>query len=89
MKAIIFISGIIGEETSLTDVIRQFKSYEEPTEVEAVIHSEGGNVEQGDAIFEFLNGLKKTMPVMTPIIKAANTPPNTNARGGKFASLKD
>lgn len=70
MKAIIYISGIIGEETTLTDVIRQFKSYDEPTEVEAKIHSEGGNVEQGDAICDFLNGLKKTMTVNTSATKA-------------------
>lgn len=70
MKATIYISGVIGEETTLSDVIRQFKSFEEPSEVEAVIHSEGGNVEQGDAIFEYLEGLKKTMPVNTVTDKA-------------------
>ena len=70
MKAIIYISGIIGEETSLTDVIRQFKSYEEPTEVEARIHSEGGNVDEGDAIYNYLLGLKKDYLVNTYATKA-------------------
>lgn len=70
MKATIYISGIIGEETTLTDVIRQFKSYEEPTEVEVKIHSEGGNVEQGDSIYDYLNGLKKEMLVNTYATKA-------------------
>lgn len=70
MKAIIYISGVIGEETSLTDVIRQFKSYESPSEVEVNIHSEGGNVDEGDAIFEYLNGIKKDLPLNTYATKA-------------------
>lgn len=68
MKATIYISGVIGEETSLTDVIRQFKSYEEPTEVEVNIHSEGGNVDEGESIYNYLRNLD--LPVTTITDKA-------------------
>lgn len=70
MKGTIYISGIIGKETTLSDVIRQFKSFTEPSEVDVVIHSEGGDVEQGDAMFDYLQGIKKTIPVNTITDKA-------------------
>lgn len=70
MKATIYISGKIGKDTTLVDVVRQFKSFEDPTEVEAVIHSEGGNVEEGDGIYNYLKGLDKTIPVTTVTDKA-------------------
>lgn len=70
MKAKIYISGVIGEETTLTDVIRQFKSYAEPDEVEVTIHSQGGNVEKGDAIYNYLKTLDLTIPVTTITDKA-------------------
>lgn len=69
-KAIIYISGIIGDETSLTDVIRQYKSYADPEGVEAVITSIGGNVEEGDAIYNYLDGLKAVGYVNTRTSKA-------------------
>ena len=68
MKAVIYISGVIGEETNLTDVIRQFKSYDEPTEVEVVIDSIGGNVEEGESIYNYLKSLD--VPVTTIAKKA-------------------
>lgn len=70
MKATIYISGKIGKETTLVDVIRQFKSFEDATEVEAVIHSEGGNVEEGEAIYDYLKGLDAEIPVTTSTDKA-------------------
>lgn len=70
MKATIYISGVIGKETTLTDVIRQFKSYEEPDEIQAVIHSEGGDVEEGDAIYNYLKTLDLEIPVTTVTDKA-------------------
>jgi len=70
MKATIYISGKIGKETTLVDVIRQFKSFEDPTEVEAYIHSEGGNVEEGDGIYNYLKGIDKEIPVTTITDKA-------------------
>lgn len=70
MKAIIYISGLIGKETTLVDVIRQYKGYEDPTEVELKIHSEGGDVEEGDKIYNYFDNLKKTIPVNTEATKA-------------------
>lgn len=68
MKAVLRIDGVIGEDTTLKDVIRQFKSYEEPTSVEVKIHSEGGGVEQGEAIYSYLRGLD--LPITTITGKA-------------------
>jgi ATP-dependent protease ClpP protease subunit len=70
MKATIYISGVIGTETTLLDVIRQYKSYDDPTEVNAIIKSIGGDVDEGDAIYDYLNGLKSTLPVNTETNKA-------------------
>ena len=70
MKATIYISGVIGKETTLTDVIRQYKSYEDPDEIQAVIHSEGGNVEDGNAIYNYLKTLDLEVPVTTVTDKA-------------------
>lgn len=68
MKAVLRIDGIIGEDTTLKDVIRQLKSYEEPTSVEVKIHSEGGGVEQGEAIYSYLRNLG--LPITTITGKA-------------------
>lgn len=70
MKATIYISGKIGKETTLVDVIRQYKSFEEPTEVYAIIDSIGGSVEEGEAIYDYLNNLKAEHPVNTYAKKA-------------------
>ena len=70
MKATIYITGKIGKETTLVDVIRQFKSFEDVTEVEVFIHSEGGNVEDGEAIYNYLVALDKDYPVTTITDKA-------------------
>ena len=70
MKATIYISGKIGKETTLVDVIRQFKSYDEPTEVLAIIDSVGGDKPEGDTIYDYLEGLKAEMPVNTYAKKA-------------------
>jgi len=70
MKATIYINGTIGEDVLLLDVIRQFKSFEEPTEVEVQIDSVGGSVDEGEAIFNYLKGLDKTTPVTTVTGKA-------------------
>lgn len=68
MKATIYISGVIGEETTLLDVIRQYKSFSDVTELEAVIHSEGGSVQEGEAIYNYLKGLN--IPITTTTDKA-------------------
>jgi ATP-dependent protease ClpP protease subunit len=70
MKATIYISGKIGKDTTLVDVIRQFKSYEDPTEVLAIIDSIGGDKAEGDSIYDYLDGLKSEMPVNTYAKKA-------------------
>jgi len=56
-KAKIFISGKIGEDTVLTDVIAQYKAVEDPELVDVNINSIGGSVEVGNAIYDFLDGL--------------------------------
>lgn len=65
MIAKIYITGVIGatEDTSLLDVIRQFKSYDSPSEVEVIIDSYGGNVDEGKAVFNFLRN--QNLPVTT------------------------
>ena len=68
MRATIYISGVIGKDTNLIDVIRQFKSYENPTEVEAIINSVGGCVANGESIYTYLQNL--TIPVTTITEKA-------------------
>lgn len=70
MTAVIYISGKIGTDTTLVDVIRQFKSYEEPDSVHAVIDSVGGSKDEGDAIYDYLDGLKADLPVSTHAKKA-------------------
>jgi len=70
MNATIYISGKIGKDTTLVDVIRQFKSFDSPSSVEAVIHSEGGNVEEGEAIYNYLKTLDVDIPVTTITDKA-------------------
>lgn len=70
MKATIYIEGVIGEETTLLDVIRQFKSFEDVTEVEVVINSVGGDVDEGRAIYSYLKGLGEGMIVTTVAKKA-------------------
>lgn len=70
MIAKIFITGKIGTDTTLVDVIRQFKSFKEPESVLAVVDSIGGNKEEGDAIYSYLDGLKTTLPVNTYAKKA-------------------
>jgi len=63
MTAQIYIYGVIGTETSLMDVIRQFKSFKKVTDVEVVIQSSGGSVAEGKAIFNYLKSLN--LPVTT------------------------
>ena len=68
MKAVININGVIGQDTSLLDVIRQFKSYKKPTEVEVLIDSPGGSVDEGVSIFNYLR--KLGLPITTKSNKA-------------------
>lgn len=67
-KATIYISGIIGQDTTLTDVIRQYKSYKDATSVEAIINSPGGNVDQGQSIYTYLRNIG--LPITTVAEKA-------------------
>jgi ATP-dependent Clp endopeptidase proteolytic subunit ClpP len=68
MKAVIYIKGVIGEDTDLFDVIRQYKSFDNVDEVEVNIDSEGGYVESGMDIFNYLRKLNK--PITTKAVKA-------------------
>ena len=65
MQGNIYISGEIGTETALLDVIRQVKSFKNLTDLMVVIDSPGGYVEEGDAIYDYLTSLKSTMRVST------------------------
>ncbi|MEM9076293.1 MAG: ATP-dependent Clp protease proteolytic subunit [Bacteroidota bacterium] len=69
MIAKIYISGIIGKDTSLLDVMRQYKSFgNNPESVEVYIDSIGGSVQVGQDIFNYLRSLGK--PVRTIAKKA-------------------
>lgn len=68
MTAVIHINGIIGVNTDLLGVIRQFKSYKNPKEVEVIINSPGGSVDEGMSIYSYLRGLK--LPITTKATKA-------------------
>ena len=67
-KATIFINGIIGEDTVLLDVIRQFKSFNNPISVEVIIDTNGGCVDTGMSIFNYLRNLQ--LPITTIAKKA-------------------
>lgn len=68
MKAVIHIQGVIGEDANLLGVIRQFKSFKNPKEVEVNINSVGGDVDEGMSIFNYLRGLG--LPITTKSAKA-------------------
>ena len=70
MKAKIYISGRITKGETLVDVIRQYKSFEDVTEIEAVIDSNGGNKNEGEAIFDYIKNLDAEIPVTTKTGKA-------------------
>ncbi|KQC33410.1 hypothetical protein AAU57_08845 [Nonlabens sp. YIK11] len=63
MKGTIYISGVIGEDVTLIDVIRQIKALEDAASIDVIIDSVGGSVEVGMAIFNYLDKLDK--PVNT------------------------
>lgn len=64
----IYITGVIGEETTILDVIRQVKAQRNATEFLAIIDSVGGIVEEGKAIYDYLRNLPT--PVSTYAKKA-------------------
>lgn len=63
MKARIYISGIIGHDVKLLDIIRQVNSYSEVSELEVEINSKGGYVQEGKAIYKYLRSLN--IPITT------------------------
>lgn len=67
-KAVIHINGVVGEEATLLGVIRQFKSFKKPSEVEVMIDSPGGSVDEGMSIFNYLRGLN--LPITTKANRA-------------------
>lgn len=68
MDNTIFIEGVIGVDTTLLSVIRQFNSLKNPTEVRVHINSVGGSVTVGQNIYSYLRGLN--IPVTTIASKA-------------------
>lgn len=57
-KATIYITGEIGLDVELIDVVRQYKSFDNPTEAEFIIDSNGGYVSVGKAIHNWINSLE-------------------------------
>lgn len=68
MVATININGVIGVDTTLMSVIRQVKSFENVSEVTAIIDSVGGSVTQGQDIYSYLRNLE--VPITTIAKKA-------------------
>ena len=67
-KATIFINGVVGEDTTLAGVISQYKEFDEPTSVDVFINSQGGYVEDGESIYNYISNLD--VPVTTIATKA-------------------
>ncbi|MEW5675567.1 ATP-dependent Clp protease proteolytic subunit [Flavobacterium enshiense] len=65
MQGKIFISGEIGVDSTLVDVIRQVKNQPLATSFLVKIHSEGGYAEDGFDIYDYLKNLDKEKPVTT------------------------
>jgi len=59
----IYITGVIGNDVTLKSVISQYNSLSNPQEVEVVIDSPGGGVDEGRAIYSYLKNLP--VPVTT------------------------
>lgn len=59
----IYITDVIGQDTTLIDIVRQVKSQQDATEFVAVIDSVGGYVDEGFAIYDYLKNLH--VPVHT------------------------
>ncbi len=70
MEAKIFISGRITKGETLVDVIRQFKSFENPSEVIVEIKSNGGNKEEGEDVYNYLKNIDAEIPVTTKADRA-------------------
>tara|TARA_R110000822_G_scaffold11176_3_gene41282 strand:- start:6117 stop:7256 length:1140 start_codon:yes stop_codon:yes gene_type:complete len=68
MIAKILIEGEIGEDTTLLDVMSQYRNIANPESVEVYINSIGGSVEVGNAIYDYLRALP--VPVKTIAHKA-------------------
>ncbi|MCG2611502.1 ATP-dependent Clp protease proteolytic subunit [Flavobacterium sp. SM15] len=61
----IYINGVIGVDTTLVDVVRQVKNQPLATSFLVKVHSEGGYVEDGFDIYDYLKNLDKEKPVTT------------------------
>lgn len=65
MKATIYITGEIGVETTLLDVVKQVKQNPSATELFVKIDSIGGFVEDGQDIYNYLKNLDKKITTYT------------------------
>lgn len=61
----IYITGEIGVETTLLDVIKQAKNQKDATEFVVKVDSNGGYVEDGMDIYHYLRNLKKPITTIT------------------------
>jgi ATP-dependent protease ClpP protease subunit len=69
-EAKIYISGRITKGETLLDVIRQYKSFEDPTEITVEVNSNGGNKNEGEAVYDYIKNLDAEIPVTTKTGKA-------------------
>lgn len=63
--AVIDISGVIGEDTTYIDVVEQYSLYNNPKDLLIYIRSEGGNVYEGELIFDFLSSIELPKTTVT------------------------
>lgn len=68
MKAKLHVIGEIGKDVFLTDLVREYKSYESPTSASLVLNTIGGGVREGEKMYDFLAALD--IPITTDIQKA-------------------
>ncbi|MDG3581774.1 Clp protease ClpP [Galbibacter pacificus] len=64
-QATIYINGVIGEDVTLLDVIRQINGYASFNLLNVHINSIGGDYNEGFAIYDYLIGLKSKYKVNT------------------------
>jgi ATP-dependent protease ClpP protease subunit len=61
----IYLEGVIGEEITLKDTIRQVKSLGDVSEFTVFIKSIGGSVDEADKIYSYLDGLEAVVNTET------------------------
>lgn len=83
MTAKINLIGVYGDEITLANVMTQYLAYKDKdvTDVEIYINSNGGSVEEGESINEYIQEIKATHTVNTLTDKAYSMAASTFALG--------